>query len=114
MSENQLNNYQKNKDKILEKRKQYYKNNKDVILEKSKQYYYNNIDARKKYNNDYWALHGHKYIEQRCKDNELKLKQREYNKTYYDEYKERPKYIFQNNYFVPPSKKDFIVSFPSY
>ena len=44
----------------------------------------------------------------------IETKQREYYKTYYQVYKERPKYIYQNNYFVPPSKKDFIVSFPSY
>jgi len=80
--------YIQNKDKILEKSKQYYLNNKDkLLLTYSKQYYYDNrlarlqyyhknIDVRKKYNSEYWALHGHKYLEQRSKDNELKLKHR--------------------------------------
>jgi hypothetical protein len=150
---------------VKEKRRQYYINNKDRILEKSKQYYHDNKEQRQKYNQDYWALHGQKYvdkrkvdekfkesykqyyqnnkdkiietnkkyyydnreallhyyasishiyIEKRRHDREYKAKQREYYKTYYQVYKERPKYIYQNNYFVPPSKKDFIVSFPSY
>ncbi len=86
---------------IKEKRKQYYLNNKDKLLTYSKQYYYDNrlarlqyyhdnIDVRKKYNNEYWALHGHKYLEQRSKDNESKLKHREYNNKIYSE---RPKHI---------------------
>ena len=31
--------YQKNKDKLLQKRKYYYKKNKDALLQKSKDYY---------------------------------------------------------------------------
>ncbi len=61
---------------INEKRKRFYLNNKDEILTHSKQYQYDNrlarlqynydnIDVRKNYNNEYWALHGYKYIEQR-------------------------------------------------
>ncbi len=38
------------------------------------QYYYDNIDIRKKNSNEYWALHGHKYLEQRSKNNELEFK----------------------------------------
>ena len=96
---------------IKEKRKQYYIDNRDRIIERNKQYYYDNLEERKKYNNEYWALNGHKYLEQRSKDNELKLKHREYNNNIYSE---RPKYIHQNNYFNPTVKNDFIVSFPSY
>ena len=107
---------------IKEKRKQYYLNNKEKLLTYSKQYYYdnrnarlqyyyNNLDVRKKYNNEYWALHGQKYLEQRSKDNKLKLKHREYNNNIYSE---RPKHIHQNNYYNPTLKKDFVVSFPSY
>ncbi len=40
------------------------------------QYYYDNIDIRKKNSNEYWALHGHKYLEQRSKENELEFKYR--------------------------------------
>ena len=59
----------------------------------------------------YHALTNHKYIEQRRHDEEFKAKQKEYYKEYYQKYKERPKYIYQNNYFNPPTKKDFIVRF---
>ena len=69
------------------------------------------IFVRNKYNNEYWALNGQKYLEQRSKDNKLKLKHREYNNNIYSE---RPKHIHQNNYYNPTLKKDFVVSFPSY
>ena len=147
---------------IKEKRKQYYINNRDRILEKSKQYYNDNKEERQKYNNEYWSLHGqkymqkrsvdpdfkekkkkyyndnrdklitqnkqyyydnreailkyhcstnYKYIEQRRHDKEYKEKQRQYYKTYYQKRKEKPNYIFKDNYFNPPSKNDFIVKF---
>jgi hypothetical protein len=60
---------------IKDKRKQYYLSNKDKILTNSKQYYHDNRLARLQYyydnidvrnnnsNNEYWALHGHKYLE---------------------------------------------------
>ena len=67
--------------------------------------------CKKEKNSEYWDLHGHKYLEQRSKDNELKLKHREYNNNIYSE---RPKYIHQNNYFKPTLTTDFIVSFSSY
>ena len=34
--------------------------------------------------------------------------------TYYQKRKERSNYIYQNNFFNPPTKQDFIVSFPSF
>ena len=48
--------YQKNKDKLLQKRKYYYEKNKDALLQKSKDYYEKNKEKRKedrrnKYNN---------------------------------------------------------------
>ena len=162
IKENGKQYYLNNRDKILEKSKQYYHDNKDKILEKSKQYYHDNKEERQKYNNEYWALHGHIYmqkrsvdqkmkekrkkyyndnrdkllpqskqyyhdnresilkyhaltnhiyIERRRHDCEFREKQRQYYKTYYQKLKERPKHIYQNNYFNPPSKKDFIVRF---
>ena len=92
---------------IKEKRKQYHINNREKIWEKCKIYYKENKEQRQIYNNEYWSLNGHKYIEKRSKDNEYKSKQREY----YKKYRERPKHIYQNNVFQAPSKKDFIVSF---
>ncbi len=58
--------------------------------------------------NGYWALNGHKYLEQRSKDNDLKLKHREYNNNIYSE---RPKHIHQNNYFNPTFKNDLLLGF---
>ena len=85
--------------------KQYYINNKDRLLEKSKQYYHNNKEVRQQYNNEYWALNGHKYIEQRSKNNEHKKKQREYN----EKYKEINKSIHKDNNNI--TQKDLIVEF---
>ena len=59
--------YLNNRDKILEKSKQYYHDNKDKILEKSKQYYHDNKEERQKYNNEYWALHGHIHAKKKCR-----------------------------------------------
>jgi len=53
---------------IKEKRKKYYIDNRDRIIERNKKYYYNNIEERKKYNYEYWSIHGHKYIEERKKE----------------------------------------------
>ena len=41
--------YQKNKDKLLQKRKDYYDKNKDVLLQKSQDYYEQNKEKRKEY-----------------------------------------------------------------
>ncbi len=35
-----------------------------------------------KNNNEFWALRGHKYLEQLSKDNDLKFKNRQYNNKY--------------------------------
>ena len=88
---------------IKERRKKYYNDNKDKLLPQSKQYYHDNRESILKYH----ALTNHIYIERRRHDEEFKAKQKEY----YQKYKERPKYIYQNNYFNPPTKKDFIVRF---
>ena len=66
--------YLNNRDKILKKSKQYYHDNKDKILEKSKQYYHDNKEERQKYNNEYWALHGHIYMQKRSVDQNMKEK----------------------------------------
>ena len=95
---------------MKEKRKKYYNDNKDKLLPQSKQYYHDNRESILKYH----ALTNHKYIEQRRHDCEFRQKQRQYYKTYYQKRKERPNYIYQNNFFNPPSKNDFIVSFPSF
>ena len=80
---------------------------KDKVLSQSKQYYHDNRELILKYH----ALTNHIYIERRRHDREFKAKQKEYYKEYYQKYKERPKYIYQNNYFNPPTKNDFIVRF---
>ncbi len=41
--------------------------NRDKLLEKSKEYYNNNKEERQKYNNEYWASHKHKYLKARVK-----------------------------------------------
>tara|TARA_R110001592_G_scaffold203499_1_gene453226 strand:+ start:391 stop:900 length:510 start_codon:yes stop_codon:yes gene_type:complete len=43
--------YQKNKDKVLEKRKEYYIENKDKVLQKKKEYYDENKDKIREYQN---------------------------------------------------------------
>ena len=63
---------------IKEKRKQYYIDNRDKIIERNKKYYYDNIEERKKYNYEYWTLHGHKYIEER----KIKRQNKRYNKKF--------------------------------
>ena len=92
---------------IKEKRKKYYIDNRDRIIERNKQYYYNNIEERKKYNNEYWSIHGHKYVEKRSNDNEHKSKHNQY----YRKYRERHKHIYQDNFFHATSLNDFIVRF---
>jgi len=92
---------------IIEKRKQYYIDNKDRILQRNKQYYYDNKEVRQAYNNEYWSLHGHKYTEERSKSIEYKKNQRIYN----EKYRERPKYIYKDNYFHAPSQQDLTVVF---
>ncbi len=47
-------------------------------------------------------------LEQRSKDNELKLKHIEYTNNIYSE---RPKHIHQNNYFNPTLKNDLLLVF---
>ena len=47
---------------LKQKQKQYYMDNRDKIIQRNKQYYYDNKVERQRYNNEYWALHGHKYI----------------------------------------------------
>ena len=66
-----------------------------------------NIEERKKYNNEYWSAHGHKYVKKRSTDNEYKSKQSEY----YRKYRERHKHIYQDNFFHATSLNDFIVTF---
>ena len=53
---------------VKEKRKQYYINNRDKLLTYSKKYHYDNSKEKRKYNQEYWSLNGHKYIEKRSKD----------------------------------------------
>ena len=48
-----------------EKQKKYYIDNQERIKEKNLQYYYDNKEDRQRYNNEYWALHGDKYKEER-------------------------------------------------
>ena len=92
---------------IKQKQKQYYIDNQESIKQKNLQYYYNNKEERQRYNKEYWALNGHKYVEKRSKDDEFKSKQSEY----YRNYRQRPKYIYQDNFFKPTSLNDFIVRF---
>ncbi len=56
-------------------------------------------------------INGHKYLVQRSKANELKLKHSEYNNNINTE---RPKHIHLNIIFDPALKRDFIVFSPSY
>ena len=92
---------------IKQKQKQYYIDNQESIKQKNLQHYYNNKEERQRYNKEYWALNGHKYVEKRSKDDEFKSKQSEY----YRNYRQRPKYIYQDNFFKPTSLNDFIVRF---
>ena len=48
-----------------EYRQEYYEKNKERIKENNKQYYHDNKAVRQAYNRNYWATHGHKYIEAR-------------------------------------------------
>jgi hypothetical protein len=92
---------------MKEKRKKYYNDNKDKLLPQSKQYYHDNGESILKYH----ALTDNIYIERRRHDCVFREKQRQYYLTYYQKRKERPKHIYQNNYFNPPTKNDFFVRF---
>ncbi len=61
----------------------------------------------KEYNNEYWALHGHTYVEARSKNIEHKIKQRVYN----EKYRGKTKHIYKDNHFHPPAQKDITVVF---
>jgi hypothetical protein len=78
----------------VKKNKQYSINNK-IKYYKFKIIYYNNKEVRRKDNNEYRALHGHKYIEARSKSIEYKMNHRIYN----GKYREKAKYIHNDNYF---------------
>ncbi len=58
---------------INAKRRQYYLNNRNRILEKSKQYYNVHKEERQKYNNEYWSLNGHIYVQKRTKYENIKI-----------------------------------------
>ena len=92
---------------LKQKQKQYYIDNRDKIIQRNKQYYYDNKVERQRYNNEYWALHGHKYIKKRSENIEHKTSHTEYN----IKYKEKSKHIYQNNYFKSTSLNDLIVTF---
>ena len=74
---------------IKERQKQYYQENKERIIEKAKQYYQNHKEERQRYNQKYWEINGHKYIEQRKTsiDHKAKyLEMKEYHKEYHQKY----------------------------
>jgi DNA-directed RNA polymerase beta' subunit len=89
--------YLNNRDKILEKSKQYYHDNKDKILEKSKQYYHDNKEERQKYNNEYWALHGHIYMQKRSVDQNMKEKRKKYYNDNKDKLLPQSKQYYHDN-----------------
>jgi hypothetical protein len=101
MSEIKLNNKK-------EIRKQYYLNNRDKIIERNKKYYYDNKDERQRYNAEYWALNGHKYVEKRMKDPDYVSKYNEYNKIYRERNK---KVIHKNNFLTSVTLNEIIVYF---
>ncbi len=71
--------------------KKTYIDKRNKIFYINEQYYNNNTEERGKY--EYRSVHGHKYVEKRSYDNEHKTKQNEY----YRKYRERHKYISQDN-----------------
>ncbi len=104
---------------IKEKRKQYYLDNRNKIIERNKQYYYNNKEKRLKYyydnreerikyNYEYWALNGYKYVEKRRNDDDYKLKHNEYYKNYREINKKiKP----QNNFLKSTTLNEIVVYF---
>ena len=91
-----------------EKMKKYYNDNRDKLITQNKQYYYDNRGAILKHH----SLINYKYIGQRRHDKEYKEKQRQYYLIYYQKKRKgKPNYIYNDNYFNPPSKNDFIVKF---
>ena len=48
-----------------EKQKIYYQQNRERIIEKAKEYYKNHKEERQEYNKAYWQINGHKYVEKR-------------------------------------------------
>ncbi len=47
-------------------------------IERNKKYYHDNKDERQKYNREYWASNGQKYVEKRMKDPDYVSKYTEY------------------------------------
>jgi hypothetical protein len=102
---------------IKEKRRQYYINNRDRILEKSKQYYNDHKEESQKYNNEYRSLNGHKYVLKRTKDENIKIKNREYynnnkdkliiqnKQSYYNNREERLQYFERRRLIMHLEKK---------
>ena len=66
----------------------YYQENKQRIIEKAKEYYKNHKEERQKYNKAYWEVNGHKYVEQR-KTTVDHLKKYQDMKEYYKEHSKR-------------------------
>ena len=99
--------YIENKEFILEKAKLYYIENIERIKEKARMYYHENKGERQLYNREYWAKHGHKYIEKRSTDMNLKIKQRLY---YAEQYKQKKEYCVKVE-DLPFKKSNFTIHF---
>lgn len=87
-------NYEQNREKILELKKQYRKQNKDKIRELKKQYREQNKDKIKEYNREYREQNKDK-IKQYYEDNKDKI--RELKKQYYEQNREK-KLEYQRQY----------------
>ena len=86
-----------------EKQKLYYQENKQRIIEKAKEYYKNHKEERQRYNQKYWEINGHQYVEQRktsvdhkAKYQEMKEYYKAHSKKHYEKYgKEYSKTIYE-------------------
>jgi len=79
--------YIKNRDKIIENKREYYKKNKEEISKKDKIRYYKNIDYKKKYNKSYYKKNENKIKQNICNNNyNINKKRKEYIKNNIEEY----------------------------
>ena len=88
-----------------EKQKIYYQQNRERIIEKAKEYNKNHKEERQEYNKAYWQINGHKYVEKR-KTTVDHLKKYQDMKEYYKEHSKRNYEKYGKDYYI--KNKDMI------
>ena len=100
---------QKNRDKLLQKRKEYHEKNKDVLLQKPKGYYEKNKEERKEYRrNKYNNMSKEETL------NALKYRREWYHKLDIEGKRRIRNYSKISNHLVEVNREKFVMIFLSY